>query len=89
MATQTGFSFQTTDMANYYASANSEKMEVRFQIPKEHLTMLAEMQDDDTNHYVLLTFRSPYEWQNFINAMNAIDGAVGCDLTGIPEEEAN
>ena len=85
MSTRIGMSFQTTDLANYYASAFGNQLELRVQIPLDNPQLSVSLQSDDSNNYAYLQFQTPAEWRNFVRAMVALDYSLGDHLT----EEAN
>ena len=84
MSTRIGMSFQTTDLANYYASASDNQLELRVQVPLDNPQLCVSLQSDDSNNYADLQFQTPAEWRNFVRAMVAFD-SLGDHLT----EEVN
>lgn len=74
--TRVGLTFQTTDLANYYASTLDNQLELRIQVPADNPQMAVSLQSDDSNNYALLQFQTPEEWRNFVHAVAAIDNSL-------------
>lgn len=75
--TRVSLTFQTTDLANYYASTLGGQLELRIQIPINNQQTVVSLQSDDSNNYATLQFQTPAEWRNFVRAMVAIDYSLG------------